>query len=204
MVKRAEQTRAQRKANKTLRESRRVAERSRRQNAASSKRYKPNGWQKFLRKDFRIRGTILAVLLVAFSTWILFLALATNAQLNHDRALVRSQPSMEATVMDIGGKWGNPTVKLDDVSTELAHGLRGEFFVKIPEQILVVIDPTDPARIIPVELADVRGNWQPLIDQGPLIFLWLVGVTFLGGLIIPRELTEIGKKSSGFLGKEVS
>ena len=157
------------------------------------------GWINFVDMDIRIRGTILGALVIAATGTLIVLGSESNAELARDRALVRNQPVVNTTLVDLGSRDMNPAVRFGTRAVELAHGLRWEFFLDIGETVPVVEDPQVSERLIPVELADSSGLWGILRDNAAVILGWMAIVGFLGWLIIPRELAAVGQACEKFM-----
>ncbi|GAA1498194.1 hypothetical protein GCM10009628_31980 [Paeniglutamicibacter kerguelensis] len=149
--------------------------------------------------DIRLHGTILGALVIAVTGWVIICGADVNAELAYDRSLVSTQPVVNTTLLEHGGKGTNPAVRFGTQAVRLAHGLRWEDFRHIGETIPVVEDPQIPERLIPSELADSRGLWGLLMDNGPMIILWTAIVGFLGWMFIPRELAAAGEAFEVFL-----
>ncbi|MFJ6417445.1 hypothetical protein [Paeniglutamicibacter sp. NPDC091659] len=147
----------------------------------------------FVDMDIRIRGTVLGALVIAVTGVVIVLGTGWNEELAYDRVLVRTQPVVDTTLLDLGGKGMNPVVRFGTEAVELDHGLRWELFRNIGETIPVVEDPDWPDRLIPVEFADSRGFWAILWDNAPMIMGWIAVVGFLGWMFIPRELAAAGE-----------
>lgn len=158
-----------------------------------------NGWVNFVEQDVRIRGTLLGALVIVVTGVAIALGSATHAEIAHDRMLAKTQPVVNTTLLDFGGRGENPTVRFGTTAIELDHGLRGEFFRDVGEIVAVVEDPQDPGRLIPAEFADSRGPWGSLFDAGPMAIAWMATIGFLGWLLIPRELAVLGKAIDNFI-----
>ena len=157
------------------------------------------GWINFVDTDIRIRGTILGALVIAVTGTLIVLGAGTNADLAYDRALAKSQPVVNTTLIDLGGRGTNPVVRFGTQAVELAHGLRRETFRNIGETIPVVEDPETPDRLIPVEFADSQGLWGTLRDNAPMAIAWIAIVGFLGWMFIPRELAAVAEAYEKFM-----
>ncbi|MFF5791529.1 hypothetical protein ACFY5D_05730 [Paeniglutamicibacter sp. NPDC012692] len=157
------------------------------------------GWINFVDMDVRIRGTILGALVIVVTGAFMVLGAGMNADLAHDETLAKTQPIVNTTLIDFGGKGMNPVVRFGTQAVELDYGLRWEIFRNIGETVPVVEDPHIAERLIPAELADSRGLLGTVLDNVPMIILWIAVVGFLGWMLIPRELAAVGEAFDVFL-----
>lgn len=151
------------------------------------------GRKEFLGKGLRPRGATFGVLVMALTAVAIALGTAMGAGYAHDRTLARTEPVVEARLLDYGAKGENPTVRFGMRAIELDYGLRGGSFLDIGDTVEVVEDPQYPGRLIPAEYARPRGVWGMVRENGPMAVAWLAGTGFLGWLLIPRELAALGR-----------
>ena len=125
------------------------------------------GWINFVERNVRTRGTILSALVIATTGVMLVLGSSANADMARDRNLARTQPVVDATLLEFGDKDRHPTVRFGNEALMLDHGLRWEILRNIGDGVPVVEDPQSPGRLIPLEIADSPGTVGNDVGQRP-------------------------------------
>ncbi len=158
-----------------------------------------NGWLGFAEGDVRIRGSLLAALVILVTCLAIGLGSAANAEMEHDRQLARTQPIVTTVLLEKSSKGTSTMVRFGNEAVMLDYEPRWEIFLGIGQDIQVVEDPQRPGRLIPQEMADERGLFWILWDNAPTIIGWIVAVGFLAWLFVPRELAAVGGSLDRFL-----
>lgn len=149
-------------------------------------------WVRFVEGDVRIRGSLLAALVIAVSGAAFVFGSASHADREQDRQLALTQPVIITQLLETSSEGSSTMVRLGTEAVPLAYKLRREFFLDIGQDVPVVEDPQRPGWLIPAEIADARGIFGFLSDNAPLLIGWLAAVGFLAWMLIPKELVAAG------------
>ena len=148
-------------------------------------------WISFIDTDVRVRGTIMSACVIALSLGFVALNLSMNEHLGRDRQIVNTGATVQVTLLDYGDDGANPFVRHETAMVPLAYPLRDPGSHEPGETIAVVVDPLDPARLIPVEIAEEPDPMDKALDALPMVLTWLVAVGVLAAALIPNELVAV-------------
>lgn len=207
-------TRSQRKASAELRESRRTAERLRRQRASYRKHNKPGIFTRLLGTfhswHVAVRGLLLVLVVIVGITWIHTESTAAEEHRVADIALVQSVESQDALVVNrpwwSNGKTETTYVEIQGQRVLLSHGGYPDVGPSVGSTIQVVVDPADKSHIVatnfddpyvPTDFLDYLVSFIPigLIIIFSLTCTYLIAFLFLG----PELLALAGKVRKKFL-----
>lgn len=192
--------RAQRKADAALRETRRVAERNRRRNAARRKRHKPTwagrraqvirAWPRGARRMLFVIGLLLAV----GGVWLIVAAEAEHVR--EEKSLVQTMPGREVQVLQedsvfpLSKKGPMFMADIDGRLVPLEHGEFQAHDLADGDRIMVVIDPEDPRHVIAVGEPGSSGHSTENQVLGGILsgFFALGAVAMAGWLLLEPEL----------------
>lgn len=159
-------------------------------------------WINFVEFNFRIRATLLALVLVAVSVLAVIFGAANTEEVARDRELVRSEPILNTVLLETGGRSNNAKVQLGTKVHELQYELHWELFRPTGQEIPVVQDPVDAERLIPVEIDDHRGLLGFIQDNLPTILIWIAVVSFFVWMFIPREIAALAEQMNKLMGRK--
>lgn len=194
-------TRTQRKQGAELRETRRTAERLRRQRATYRKRNKPGVFERLCRVihswHVALRVTLLMVVVVlgtaAFAT-----TLAHERQHDErDRLLVQSVPAQAALWAGTRTRSFTAYVDIDGRRVDLDRDPPMFSDERVGETIMVVVDPKDPNHVIAANFDESHAPGDPLeyfifvLGVACVIAFSLVGAYLVAFLFLYPELKAL-------------
>ncbi|MGL3805106.1 hypothetical protein ACSYDW_03335 [Paeniglutamicibacter sp. R2-26] len=159
-------------------------------------------WTAFIDTDVRFRGPIMSACVIALSLGFLALNLSMNEHLGRDRQIVNYGTTVQVTLLDYTDDGKNPFVRHETAMVELAYSLRDAGSHEPGDQIAVVVDPTDPERLIPAEIAEEPGAMDKALDALPMVLAWLVAVGVLAAALIPNEMVALWQVVVDFVRKD--
>ncbi|MFF5791528.1 hypothetical protein ACFY5D_05725 [Paeniglutamicibacter sp. NPDC012692] len=159
-------------------------------------------WTAFIDTDVRVRGTIMSACVIALSLGFLALNLSMNEHLGRDRQIVNNGTTVQVTLLDYADDGRNPFVRHETAMVELAYPLRDAGSHEPGETIAVVVDPMDPERLIPAEIAEEPGPMDRALDALPMVLTWLVAVGVLAAALIPNELVAVWQMVVDFVRRD--
>ena len=148
-------------------------------------------FERFTESDIRLRGSLMSLAIIVVLWAAAAMSLGVSRDLGADRAIVGSGPVVEAVLIDHGYKGSNPLVRYRNTRSELAYDPADGEGSELGDSVLVVVDPRDGQRLIPISMAAAHGPFAWFTSHGHLLLTGAGVLALAGYLLIGREIGDL-------------